>query len=52
MTGTGKMDYAALLPHVARLIRAPGLVEIDNPADSLAARQSAEFIRIILMRTS
>lgn len=47
--GTGQMDYAALLPHVVRLTRAPGLVEIDNPRDPLAAaRQGAEFIKKVL----
>lgn len=47
--GTGQMDYAALLPHVVRLTRAPGLVEVDNPSDPLAAaRQGAEFIKKVL----
>ena len=44
--GAGEMNYAALLPRVIRATRAVGYVEMDNPADGLAAaRQGAEFIK-------
>lgn len=44
--GLGEMDYPALLPHVVRATRATGYVEVDAPADGLAAaRQGAALIR-------
>jgi sugar phosphate isomerase/epimerase len=44
--GTGEMDYAALLPRIARLTQAVGYVEVDSPDDGLAAaRAGARFFR-------
>ena len=39
--GSGEMDYAALLPRIARLTRAIGYVEVDMPTDGLAAAAAA-----------
>ncbi|PZU54276.1 MAG: xylose isomerase [Sphingobium sp.] len=39
--GSGEMDYAALMPRIARLTRATGYVEVDNPEDGLAAARAA-----------
>lgn len=47
--GAGEMNYAALLPRVVHATRAVGYIEVDNPADGLAAaRQGAEFIKKVL----
>lgn len=44
--GLGEMNYMALLPHVIAATRATGYVEVDKPADGLAAaQQGAELIR-------
>lgn len=39
--GLGQLDYAALLPNLDRATNAVGYVEVDNPADGLAAASSA-----------
>jgi sugar phosphate isomerase/epimerase len=47
--GLGEMNYAALLPHVARATAATGYVEVDSPDDGLAAaRQGAGLIKTAL----
>ena len=44
--GSGEMDYAKLLPRVRRLTSAIGYVEVDAPADGLAAaRQGALVVK-------
>jgi sugar phosphate isomerase/epimerase len=44
--GQGEMGYAALLPRIARLTSAIGYVEVDAPADGLAAAAAgARFFR-------
>jgi sugar phosphate isomerase/epimerase len=46
--GSGEMDYAALLPRIRRLTSATGYVEVDAPADGLAAAaQAIGFMRSI-----
>jgi sugar phosphate isomerase/epimerase len=49
--GTGEMNYPVLLPAVLAATTATGYVEVDRPADGLAAaRQGAEIIRMALRR--
>lgn len=44
--GSGEMDYAALLPRIRQLTSAVGYVEVDSPADGLAAAaEGARFFR-------
>ena len=44
--GSGEMGYAALLPRIRKLTSAVGYVEVDAPADGLAAAaEGARFFR-------
>jgi sugar phosphate isomerase/epimerase len=44
--GSGEMGYAALLPRIRRLTSAIGYIEVDAPADGLAAAaEGARFFR-------
>jgi sugar phosphate isomerase/epimerase len=44
--GSGEMGWAALLPRLGRLTSAVGYVEVDAPADGLAAAaEGARFFR-------
>ena len=44
--GSGEMGYASLLPRIGRLTSAIGYVEVDSPADGLAAAAAgARFFR-------
>jgi sugar phosphate isomerase/epimerase len=42
--GSGEMGYPALLPHVVRLTKATGYIEVDNPEDGLAAARQAAAV--------
>lgn len=42
--GSGEMNYPALLPRIARLTSATGYVEVDKPADGLAAAASGAAV--------
>ena len=47
--GAGEMNYPSLLPAVLRMTSATGYVEVDRPADGLAAaRQGAEIVRLAM----
>lgn len=49
--GAGTMDYAKLLPALARLTDAIGYVEVDKPVDGMnAAQRGAVFVRRIRQR--
>jgi len=49
--GQGKLDYAALVPRLDTITKAIGYVEVDNPADGLAAAESgAQLIRDVRSR--